>query len=209
MKKDLIVLAADKDMEYALKGILSRPEALNIRSIEVDIMVHPEHDPGCALRGVQYLSSFAQEYKYGLLMFDFEGSGKEEVRVEKLQEDLNNELARSPWSRRARAVVLSPELEVWIWGDSPEVDEVIGWSGCEPSLRVWLKEQRWLKEGEFKPERPKEAFEAALRKAKRPRSASIYRRIAENVSLQRCTDGSFLEFKRIMQEWFPAAVHGC
>ncbi len=30
-RKDLVVLAADKDMEYALKGLLSRPQALGIR----------------------------------------------------------------------------------------------------------------------------------------------------------------------------------
>ena len=36
-RKDLVVLAADKDMEYALKGLLSRPQALGIRKIEVDI----------------------------------------------------------------------------------------------------------------------------------------------------------------------------
>ena len=33
MKKDLVVLAADKDMEHALKGLFTRPEALDIRPI--------------------------------------------------------------------------------------------------------------------------------------------------------------------------------
>ena len=206
MRKDLIVLAADKDMKYALEGVFSRPEALGIRSIKQDIMVHPEHDPGCALRGVQFLSEFAHQYKYGLLMFDFKGSGKEASSVEKIQDDLNRQLARPPWSCRARAVVLSPELEVWMWSDSPELDEAIGCRGRQPSLRIWLKEQGWLEEGEFKPDRPKEAFEAALRKVRRPRSASIYRQVADKVSLRGCRDESFLKFKMLLQEWFPPSA---
>lgn len=40
-KKDLIVLVADKDMEHALKGLLARPAALGIRSVNADILVHP------------------------------------------------------------------------------------------------------------------------------------------------------------------------
>ncbi len=205
MKKDLLVLAADKDIEYTLKGLLSRPKALDIRPIEVEIMVHPQHDPGCALRGVQFLSSFSNRYEHGLLMFDHEGSGRETTPREELQESLNNDFVRLPWKGRARAIVLSPELEVWVWSDSPQVDEVAGWKGRRPQLRSWLRDQGWLQEGEYKPDQPKEAFHAALRETRQPRSASLYLRMAEKVSLRRCTDRSFQEFKSLMQEWFPAA----
>ena len=61
-RKDLVVLAADKDMEYALKGLLSRPQALGIRTIEADIRVHPGHDPACAGRGVEYLSNVYEKH---------------------------------------------------------------------------------------------------------------------------------------------------
>ena len=44
MKKDLVVLAADRDIEHALMGLFTRPEALGIRAIETDIRVHPGHD---------------------------------------------------------------------------------------------------------------------------------------------------------------------
>ena len=57
-EKDLIVLAADHNIEQALIGLFTRPEALGIRSIDVNISVHPQHDPGCATRGVEFLSNF-------------------------------------------------------------------------------------------------------------------------------------------------------
>ena len=119
-----------------------------------------------------------------------------------LQDSLNEEFARSDWGERAKAIVLAPELEVWIWSDSPHVDEVAGWQGREPALRRWLVEQGYLQEGEEKPIRPKEAFEAALREVQKPRSASLYLQIAENVSLRRCTDTAFMEFKSILSNWF-------
>ena len=202
MKKDLVVLAADKDMEHALKGLFTRPEALDIRPIAADILVHPQHDPACARRGVAFLSNLSERYRYGLLIFDHEGSGREQERTEDLQESLNEDFARSAWGDRAKAIVLSPELEAWIWSDSPHVEEVTGWKGRQPPLRRWLTDQGWLRENEVKPVHPKEAFQAALREARRPRSSSLYQQIAEKVSLRRCKDRSFLEFKDVLRSWF-------
>ena len=135
--KDLVILAADKDLEFALRGMLSRPEALGMRTVEEDIFVHPEHDPACALRGVDYLANFSGQYRYGLLIFDHEGSGREATTPQELQKSLNAEFASSAWDNRARAIVLVPELEVWIWSDSPHIDEV-------PSRerREWLNRAR-------------------------------------------------------------------
>jgi len=201
--KDLVIVVADKNLEHALNGLLSRPEALGIRAIETDIYRHPQHDPGCAVHGVEFISNFAGQYRHGLLMFDHEGSGKEATTRQELQESLNESFAISAWGGQARAIVLAPELEVWIWSNSPHVDEVAGWRGRQPNLRHWLIEQDYLQEGEVKPIRPKEAFEAALRESQKPRSASLYLQIAEKVSVSRCTDSAFLELKSILIDWFP------
>lgn len=203
--KDMIVLVADKDMEHALKGMFTRPQALGIRSIETDIFVHPQHDPACARHGVQFLSGLAEQYQYALLMFDHEGSGKEKIQPQELQAAINKEFSRSAWGERAKVIVLSPELEVWIWSDSPHVDEVLGWRHRDPSLRRWLVEQGWLIQNERKPRRPKEAFESALRESRVPRSASIFQQIAERVSLHRCKDKSFLQFRSLLRTWFPSS----
>ena len=201
-KRDLIVLAADKDMEHALKGLLARPAALGIRPINADIRVHPRHDAACARRGVPFLAGFSNQYDYALLMFDHEGSGKENIPAMDLQKQINEEFARSTWGERAKAIVLSPELESWIWSDSPHIDSVAGWKDRNPPLRRWLTNQGWLQKGEVKPRQPKEAFRAALREAQTPRSASLYEQIAEKVSLNKCNDTAFQEFKSIMQRWF-------
>ena len=202
--RDLLVVAADKSMEQALKGLFERPEALGIRQIEADIYFHPQHDPACALRGVEFMSNFSTQYQYGLLTFDHVGSGKEQTDPQELQEALNEKFARSAWGNRARAIVLSPELEAWVWSDSPHVSRIAGWPGRDRQLRSWLIERQYLQQGQTKPARPKEAFEAALYESRTPRSSSLYLQLARNVSFDRCSDIAFLELKRILQEWFPS-----
>lgn len=44
---DLALLAADKQMAEALRGMLSRPQALGIRSVSSVVYQHPRKDPGC------------------------------------------------------------------------------------------------------------------------------------------------------------------
>jgi hypothetical protein len=201
--KDLIILAADKDLEFSLRGLLDRPEAIGIRPVDADIFIEPEHDPACVLRGVDFLEAFEGQYGHALLMFDHEGCGKETAPVQTIQDELNGKLASTSWGSRAQAILLDPELEAWVWSDSPHVDDIAGWNGRVPALRTWLIEQGWLEEGQIKPSRPKEAFEAALREARKPRSASLYKKLADVVSVRRCEDASFRRFKAVLQEWFP------
>ena len=202
---DLVVLAADKDMEHALRGMLNRPMALGIRALHFHIIVHPQHDPACARRGVSFLSHFglANRFRYALLVFDHDGSGCEGEGREALQNRLNDEFRRSPWDDRARAIVLAPELEVWVWSKSRHVEEVAGWKDRQPSLWQWLTKEGWIGTGEAKPGRPKEAFHAALRVSATPRSASLYLALAERVSLSGCQDEAFLELRKTLRTWFP------
>ena len=149
------------------------------------------------------MSDFSDQYHHGLLMFDHEGSGREQTDPQELQKALNEEFTNSAWGDRAKTIILSPELEMWVWSDSPHVSRVAGWEDGNRQLRSWLIEQEYLQEGEAKPTRPKEAFEAALHQSRTPRSSSLYLQLAQNVSFERCSDTAFLEFKRIMQDWFP------
>ena len=200
--KDLVVAAADRNIEFALRGLLSRHKALGIRQVAADIFVLPGRDPECALKGVSFLGPFSTQYAHALLVFDHEGSGKESEDPQVLEQSLKAGLAASGWSDRAEAIVLVPELESWVWSDSPHVDSVVGWKRDPMSLREWLAANGLLEAGRVKPERPKEAFEAALAKAGTPRSSSLYRALAESVSVNRCTDPAFANLRAVLVKWF-------
>ena len=201
--KDLVVLAADKNMEFAVKGILGRFRSLGIREITADFRVHPENDPGCLVRGHDFLRPFVNHYAHALVLLDREGCGREAANREELEANLEQRLLDSGWGSRAKVIVIAPELEMWVWSDSPHVDAILGWEGREPPLRTWLKDRTFLGEGQIKPLRPKEALEGALRLSRTPRSSSNYLKLAQKVSLERCIDPSFVKLKSTLQEWFP------
>ncbi|CUU34601.1 MAG: hypothetical protein K6U12_08260 [Armatimonadetes bacterium] len=172
MKKDLVILVADRDMEQTLLGLLSRPKALAIREISFDIFIHPEHDPGVFLQGADFLRSLADQYCFALAMLDREGCGQERRSPEELENDLQARLESAGWEGRCAVVVLNPELEAWVFSSSTHVAEVIASGDTELYER---KVSATPKNSLGKPERPKELMESLLREKRIPRSSSLYR----------------------------------
>lgn len=201
--RDLIALVADKSIECALIGLLSRPQALGIRPIACDVFAHPERDPACLRKAGSFLRPHASTYRYAVVVFDREGCGKEQKARRQLEADVERTLASSGWRDRAAAIVIDPELENWVWSDSPEVDRVLGWAESLKGVRQWVNEQGFsISRG--KPDRPKEAMEAALRQVRKPRSSGLFRRLGEHVSLDRCQDQAFRKLRAQLKAWFPA-----
>jgi hypothetical protein len=204
-RRDLVILLADKNAELALDGILrSRGRSLSIRPVQYRIYVHPERDPGCLLKAGDFLRPFRDEFSHALVLFDKEGCGRNRVGREDLEAEVVRQLSNSGWGDRAACIVVDPELEVWVWSDSPHVDSILGWAGQEPNLRTWLSKEALLNDHRAKPARPKETLEAALRLARKPRSSSLYGQLARTVSLSRCVDPAFVKLRSTLRQWFGA-----
>lgn len=204
---DLVCLVADTNMQHTLRELLGRSRSLGIRPIRYEIVKHPEHDPGCRRRPYELLRLFQKKAAHALVLFDREGCGREEALREELEGEVERLLADHGWKDRCAAVVFDPELEIWMWSDSPQVDVVLGWTDRSPDLRAWLEEQGFLSSGSFKPSRPKEAVEAVLRLTGRAtgtrRSSALYAELAARVGLTRCTDPAFAKLRSMLLEWFP------
>jgi hypothetical protein len=203
MIKDLVVLVADKNMEYTIKGLLSRPQALGIRQPSFDCFVHPEHDPGCLLRGHDFLRSLVNTYTHALVMLDHDGCGRKHLSRKQLEKQIEENLMHSGWGDRAAAIVISPELETWVWNNSPHVDRIIGWAGKEMDLRSWLIREGFTESRKGKPNQPKEAFEQALKLSGKARSSSLFFQLARSASVESCANPAFLKLKATLKEWFP------
>jgi len=201
--KPLVVLTADKNAQFALRGIFSRARSLNIQPIRPDYHIHPEKDPGVLRNAHEFLRPSSRLYQHALVVMDREGSGQEGQARETMERQIESAMSQSGWGDRAAAIVIDPELDLWVWSSSPHVDGELGWTGRQPGLRTWLKERGFLTEGMPKPARPKEALEAALREVKLPRSSSIYEALAKKVSLARCTDPAFAKLQAVLRDWFP------
>src|SRR3989304_1743492 len=188
-RKDLIVLTADKHAQFTIRGLRSRHQALGIRPLESDVYVHPYHDPGCLRESGTFLSVFRDTHRHVIVVFDRQGCGREQDSREVLEGHVESAIERAGWDRPCvAAIVLDPELEVWVWGDSPQVDEALGWHQQSPDLRSWLRANDYLMPHTMKPDRPKNAMIAALRRVRRAQSSSIFQALAETVSVQRCSD---------------------
>lgn len=200
--KDLVLLAADKDMEFTLRGLLARPQSVGMRGISFEVFVHPHRDPGCRSKSHELLRSQQNRFHRALVIFDREGCGSDAPR-EELETAVENALASSGWTDRSAAVAINPELEAWVWSDSPQVDVVLGWAGKSPDLRTWLRHQGWLDQDALKPQRPKEAMLAALRRVNKSVSAAIFEQLALKVSFARCIDPAFDKLLSNLRAWFP------
>ncbi|WP_442978401.1 methylation-associated defense system protein MAD4 [Salinibacter sp.] len=201
---DLVVLAADKQMEETIRGLLSQHQALGIHPLSFEVYSHPNKDPGCRSKAHKFLRSLQTQYRRALVIFDYHGCGAEHTSApEHVESTVEERLGQSGWNERARCLIIVPELEVWVWSDSREVDRCLGWDPASQRVRSWLQAKDLWSTDAPKPSDPKKAMEVALEQAGLPHSSSIFRDLAESVGLRQCEDESFQRFCQILREWFP------
>lgn len=149
--KDLVALVADRSIEAGIRGLLSRPRALGIRSVEFEVFTHPGRDPGCYHRAHDFLRPLSRQFRRALVIFDRAWEGAPLQDPQALEADVRERLRYGGGADWADVVVINPELEAWVWSDSPHVDECLGWHGRVPSLREWVREKGLWPEGAAKP----------------------------------------------------------
>lgn len=198
---DLILLVADKNMQFALQGGLSRPESLGIRPISFDFRQHPGRDGGTRSNGAQLLSLEKTRFSHALLVLDYEGSGAGVLSASALETQLDEQL-NATWGERAKAIVIAPEVDIWMWGSDNALGDIMNWSH-QQSIREWLQATGFQFAADGKPVHPKEALQAVFEACRRPRSSAAYQKIAASISLARCSDPAFLSLKSNLQKWFP------
>jgi len=202
-QRDLVVLVADLDMKAMIDAALKRTPALGIREVSHFVAQHLYRDSGVLQGAHDFLQSQSRNYLHALTVCDRQGCGREDLSREQLETMIEGRLSNH-WADRAAAVVIDPELENWVWADSPHVARAIGWPDGMPALRTWLLNEGFLAEGQAKPADPKAALLKALRSTRQRQSSALYQAVASTVSLRRCGDPAFLKLRAKLQSWFPA-----
>jgi hypothetical protein len=202
--KDLFVLVADADAEATFKTLLSHHHKLQIRPITFTVFRYEGRDAGCRVNAATIMRQYRDTHHHALVTFDHEGSGKEDTPAEEIAQAIQHDLHRNGWQEGQTAVLLfQPELEIWLWTDSPNLLEAIGWRDNYAELQDAISSKGYWKPDEVKPHRPKEALLTILRQTRVPFSAAIFSKVAGTVSFKRCTDPTFQTFLKILQGWFP------
>jgi len=193
--RDCLFLVADKNMEGMLKGFFSRDafhHAMGCRQFDFDIrqdlvVAHGQNDPGLYTRANEFLQPYASSHQHAVVIVDAEwdGSPGDDAILQRMRKHLNN----AGWPDDSGcAVVIAPELENWVWQDSPHVCDALGFSGTFAALRADLGNQGFWQQDRAKPDRPKDAVEWVLRQSRKGRSSAIYQQLAMRVTARGCTE---------------------
>lgn len=203
-------LVADKNMEGMLKGFFSRTafhHAMGCGHFNFDVhqdlvVAHGQNDPGLYTRANAFLQPYANSHRHAVVIVDAEWDGSP-GKVE-IEQRLCEHLTDAGWSGdRGCAVVIAPELENWVWQNSPHVCAALSFDGTFAALRTFLESQGFWRQGEAKPGRPKEAVEWMLRQSRKGRSSAIYQQLAMQVTARGCTDTAFQSLRDALIRWFP------
>ncbi|MDP1607628.1 MAG: hypothetical protein Q8L93_13505 [Rhodocyclaceae bacterium] len=199
-------------MEGMLKGFFSREafhHAMGCGHFAFDfrqdlLVAHGQNDPGLYTRANEFLQPYAGTHRHAIVIVDAEWSGS--PGKDAIAQRLTEHLTSAGWlDDSGCAVVIAPELENWVWQDSPHVCLALGFDGAFADLRVALEAKRLWQANGAKPDRPKEAVEWTLRQSRKGRSSAIYQQLAMRVTARGCTDAAFHTLRNALLRWFPPA----
>jgi len=200
---DLIILAADKGIHTTVDALLRHFQSYSIRKLKYQILAKHHMDSDCYRRAHIVLQPFVKQFRFAMVFFDRKDCcGKNPKQRESIERDVEERLFQNGWQNRAICIALDPELEIWVWSQSPEVEKALGWTGKTPPLRQWLVDRKFIAAPNEKPSDPKKAYEEALNAVGKQPSSSFFQQIASTVSLDRCADPAFLKLKSTLQSWF-------
>jgi hypothetical protein len=208
--RDCLFLLADKNMQAAFEGFLSRPRFFNSLECgkfdfdaQTDLKVaSSDNDSGLYVRAHELLSPFLKTHRHAVVVLDaaYEGSPGQE----NITEHISELIAKTGWKSECfQVIVIDPELENWMWQKNDHVAKALGFDSItevmeDPDIqRVWP-------EGQPKPAEPKETMEKLLRKRRIPRSSAIYKQITSHVTIKGCSDSALLLLIETLRRWFPA-----
>jgi hypothetical protein len=201
---DLIVSVADSYQEQVMNALLPRvPRVSGTRPFSFQVIRNIENDSGSYTASHEFLRDYINQYSFALVLMDFEGTGVEHIKTRnEIETDVEHLLNINGWQDRNCVAVIEPEIENWIWVDSPHMQRAMGWDKAE-SLYNWARQNGKIQVDRTKPNRPKETFQEALRIIQTPTSSSIYKDIADHVTYRRCTDEAFIKVIDHLKAWFP------
>jgi hypothetical protein len=213
-ERDCLFFVADAAMADVIDGFMSRghiDRRIGCRQFafefEKDLLVGSKlggyTDGGVHMHCHRLLqeNGYMESHRRLVVMLDQQFGGERPaagIRAETL-----GRLCSNGWGDdRADVIVIDPELEVWIWQDSPHVANAVGYSGIASFRESVLNDQEWP-DGRDKPLRPKELFQQLCRRHRTPYSSALYRDVVKRVSVRNCNDPAFQQLVETLQRWFP------
>ena len=200
--KDLAILVADIQQEKTVQTLLEeRRHSLGLGLVTFDIFRHPSHDPGVYRQAGAFLATLINQYHYALVLLDVAWKGGPGNAVE-IEQDIQADLDQRGWQGRSVVIALDPELEVWVWANSPHVPTELGMTWEQ--IRELAEQKGYWSPSATKPAHPKELLEDVLYRTRKRRSSALFMRLARRIGLTACQDTAFVRLRETLRAWFLA-----
>ncbi|NEQ48438.1 MAG: hypothetical protein F6K00_34875 [Leptolyngbya sp. SIOISBB] len=154
--KDCVFLVADKNMEATFRGFLEREKfhlSLGVGPFDFDVIVDSGgNDPGVYNYGHELLMPYQKTHRYAVVVLDQAWEGA--PASHEIEQDIMANLTASGWTATdCTVIVIVPELEAWIWQDSPHLETAFQFNRAklDVGMRDWLKENGLWPEDAVKP----------------------------------------------------------
>jgi hypothetical protein len=212
--RDCIFLVADKNMQFAFEGFLTRPEfhkSLGCGVFEFNaaadlIVASGDNDSGLYIRAHELLRSYQKTHCHAVIVLDVQWKGTPGSQV--IVDHISNQILLTGWQDRTfQVIAIDPELETWIWQQNDHVARNLGFSSSIDLMKDDSIKASWPG-GQYKPSCPKETLETVLKKHNIPRSSAIYKQITSQISIRGCKDSAFQLLLETLRCWFPAEKTG-
>lgn len=207
--RDCIFLLADKNMQAAFEGFLTRQgfhQSLCCGAFDFDprqdiVVAAGDNDPGLYTRGHELLRPYQTTHRHAVVVLDAEWEGS--PGKDAITQHISEQIKVTGWAEAAiQVIVIDPELENWIWQQNDHVARGLGFGNCTELMADPDLQQAWPN-GQTKPSSPKEILESLLQKKRIPRSSAIYKQITSKVSVRQCQDTAFQLMADTLRVWFP------
>ncbi|CAD5370103.1 conserved hypothetical protein [Rubrivivax sp. A210] len=212
MKRDCLFFVADKTMRETFLGFLGREDRaaqlgcghFAFDAAEDLFFAAGQNDPGLNTRAGLLLSPFFHSHRKAVVALDCDWVGS--PGQARIIQNVSTQLHQGGWAPEDVIVIaIDPELEQWIWQDSPVLAEELRLH-APGGLKATLAQRGLWPEDATKPPSPKDLFNRLRRENNVKLSSSIFKRIATRVPVARCEDAEFRRLVAQLQAWFPAAV---
>ena len=210
--RDCVFFVADKTMRETFLGFLGRADRsaqLGCGQFDFDpdedlFFAAGQNDPGLWKRADELVRPFHNTHHKVVVVLDCEWDGS--PGQASIRDAISHQLLESGWAADRFAVIaIDPELDEWIWQDSPILENVLRHQGAT-TLRAILATRNLWPLGQAKPPEPKNVFNQIRQENGVKKSSSVFRRIAAEVPIAACVDPEFKRLVATLQTWFPPEV---
>lgn len=213
MKRPLLFLLADKDLQEACRGcFLERKDwarSFGCRHVAIEdkdlVVPAGQKDPGLFSHAAALARPFLRTHRHLVVLLDSAWDGSR--GAQQIEKRITRELVKNGRGQHNVAgIAIKPEPEAWLWSDRNAIFQALS-NELDPNRRVSLRSLLQAAEGKEEQVRdPKDELDKLRERLRIPASSAQFQRFAKVARIERCGDPAFARLRESLRRWFPPGI---